>query len=207
MKQLSIILNVILVVAVGVLYYFFFSGKEGPVEPEEESAFMGDINIAYVNSDTLLEKYKLSTELLEGLEAKRDKLEAEFRNRQEGLQQEFSNYQRNQQNLTIGQARAIEEDLLKKQQNLQQYQQSLTQQLVSEQNKINTTLYERVAKFLKDYGKKNDLQIVLTYTKGNPNVLYAHDSLNITQSVIKGLNVEYDNEKTSGTEPDTTSTE
>jgi len=184
-------------VAVGILYYMQFSGNsESNAQEVESTVAIGDLQMAYVNSDSLLQNYKLYKELVKQLEDKRDRLEAEFTNRQQGLQNEVASYQRNQGNLTIGQARAIEEDLLQKQQNLQQYQQTLSQELGTEQNKINIQLYDKVSEFLKSYGAENNVQLVLTYTRGNPNLLYANPELDITKLVVNGLNQAYDNSGT-----------
>ena len=43
---------------------------------------------------------------------------------------------------------------------------------------------------LRDYGKAHNFQLVLTYQKGS-GVLYANDSLNITEEIITGLNEAY----------------
>ena len=69
------------------------------------------------------------------MEAKTKKIEQEYRNRAQGLQNEITAYQRNVTNMTLGQVKAVEEDLGKKQQNLQMYQQSLSQQLMEEEAK------------------------------------------------------------------------
>jgi len=193
MKNFSLALNGVLLVAVAILYYLYFHKEnESAVSPDDLSVKSTSFDVAFVNTDTLLKYYKLSDVLSKQLETKRAKYEKEFRNRQEGLQQEIDTYQRNQPNLTIGQARSIEEELMKKQQNLQQYQQSLTDDLMREQNKINLQLYESVAEFLSNYSTDNNLKMVLTFSKGNPNLLFAHDSLDITRNVISGLNNNYE---------------
>ena len=57
------------------------------------------------------------------LEEKTKKMDQDYRNRAMGLQNEIAAYQRNVSNMTLGQVKAVEEDLGKKQQNLQMYQQ------------------------------------------------------------------------------------
>lgn len=192
MKNLSIVLNVVLLIAVGVLYFLHFTQKNiqnettGPVL-NNNAVIKG---IAYVNSDTLLENYAYFQDQTETLENKRKKLEAEFTNRAKGLENEIGNFQKNAQNMTMAQARAVEEDLMQKRQNLMQYQQNLQQELAEDQMEVNNKLYDQVSDYLKSYGKQRSFQIVLTYTKGS-GVLYANDSLDITREVIKGLNEEY----------------
>lgn len=183
-----------LLIAVGVLYVLHFSDSNSPAQAEEEvvtsAAVPGTFQVAYVNSDSLLQNYDYFKDKAEELEAKRAKLEAEYTNRAKGLQNEINDFQQNAPNMTIAQAKAVEENLTKKQQNLIRYQQTLQQQLMGEESKVNNELYDKVASYLEQYGKKNNYQLVLTYTKGS-GVLYANDSLNITEQVINGLNEEY----------------
>jgi outer membrane protein len=63
---------------------------------------------------------------------------------------------------------------------------------------VNTQLYDSVANFLGKYGTEQDIKIVLTYTKGNPNVLYAANALDITQILIDGLNTRQESQKNPG---------
>ena len=144
-----------------------------------------------------VENYDFFSELESKFNAKRDKLDAEYRNRAQGLQTEIANFQQNYSTMTISQARAIEEDLQKKQQNLVMYQEQLTRQLMEAEGKMNSELYDKVADYLKGYGQDRNLQLVLTYTKGS-GVLYANDSLNIKEEVIRGLNAAYADEKSGG---------
>lgn len=183
----------ILFVAVVVLYVLHFSKNETLADESNTAVYAGtasNLQIAYVNSDSLLSKYDYFKDKAEELEAKRVKLEAEFNNRAQGLQSEFQNLQQTAQNMTMAQAKAAEENLMKKRENLMQYQQSLQQQLVAEESKVNNELYDKVSNYLNEFGKENNFQLVLTYTKGS-GVLYANDSLNITNQVIAGLNEAY----------------
>lgn len=202
MKNLSIVLNVVLTVAVVVLYVLHFNGKPELKEAagsEGVSVDASNLSIAYVNSDSLLKNYDFFKELEKSLIEKRDKLNLEYQNRAEGLQKEITNFQSTAGNMTISQARAVEEDLKKKQQNLMMYQQQLSQQMMQEEAKMNSELYDKVASYLNEFGMDKELQIVLTYTKGS-GVLYANEGLDITDQVMEGLNdaykVEQSGEKT-----------
>lgn len=203
MKNLSLILNGVLAVAVIYLYILHFSGGKAAENggTSQEGAFTtGPVpKIAYVNSDTLLANYDYFKDKSAELEEKASKLQAEYESRAKGLQNEISTFQQNAGQMTMNQARAVEEDLRKKQQNLMQYQQNLSGQLMEEENKVNEELYQNVSEYLEQYGKDKDFKIVLTYTKGS-GVLYADDSLDITQEVIAGLNEHYKNPEASGTE-------
>ncbi|HMI68170.1 MAG TPA: OmpH family outer membrane protein [Cyclobacteriaceae bacterium] len=195
MKNLSLILNAVLIVAVGVLYYLHFSG--GPRStPSGTTAVPGDTKIAYINSDSVLKNYEYFKVTREKLESKGKKLDADLRNRAQGLQNDYEAYQRNVSNLTIGQAKSLEEDLQKKQQNLQLYQQSLTQEMSGEEQKITQDLYTRVTDFLKKYGNEKGLQIVLKFDTSS-DLLFGGENLDITKDVTAGLNEAYQVEKKS----------
>lgn len=200
MKNLSIVLNVILSVAVVILYILHFTGKSGSAEVTSSdggSISPSELSIAYVNSDSLLTNYDFFKDLEKKFTDKREKLNKEYQNRAEGLQREINNFQTTAGNMTISQARAVEEDLRKKQQNLMMYQEQLGQQLMQEESVMNADLYDKVSDYLQEYGKNKNLQIVLTYTKGS-GVLYANEGLDITKEVIVGLNNAYTAEKTGG---------
>lgn len=206
MKNVSLGLNIVLLVAVGVLYYLHFSHK-GSSGTSSSPVEVGDLSIAYINSDSVLKHYEFLKDNQVVIEAKTKKMDSDYRNRAQSLQNEITAYQRNVSNLTIGQARALEEDLTKKQQNLQMYQQSLSQELMNEESKLNKELYDRITTYLKKYGQENGLQVVLKFDPTS-DVLYGVEALDITNIVVKGLNDEYKTEKEGGknTKSDSTST-
>ena len=189
MKNLSLILNGILIIAVAFLYYDEFADSDDDANDESEKTEISveNLTIAYVNSDSLLTNYNYYEEVSKRLDEKRLKLQQEYTRRAEGLQRQIEDYQRTVNNLTIAQARAVEEDLGRKRQNLMQYQETISQELMREESVITQELYDKVSSFLKTYGDENNLQVVLTYSAGS-GLLYANDALNITNHVIRGLN-------------------
>jgi len=196
MKDLSLILNAVLLVAVGVLFYLHFSGGK-PASGGSGTAISGvpgDLKIAYINSDSILQNYDYLKANRVTLEEKSKKIEQEYRNRAQGLQNEITAYQRNVSNMTLGQVKAVEEDLGKKQQNLQMYQQSLSQQIMEEEAKLTKELYDRITTYLKKYGDEKGLQFVLK-VDNTSDVLFAGGALDISKDVISGLNSEYKQEK------------
>jgi len=194
MKNLSLILNGVLIVAVAVLYFLHFSAPSKSTATAGQSG-PSDIKIAYINSDSVLSGYDFFKSTRDILEAKGKKLDSDFRNRAQGLQNDYNAYQKNVGNLTIGQAKAIEEDLAKKQQNLQMYQQSLQQEVAKDEAKITQDLYKRITEYLKTYSAEQGYQIVLKYDPSS-DVLFGAAPLDITKQVIQGLNEAYKVEKT-----------
>lgn len=176
-------------------------GESGEAAPAKTN-----LSLAYVNSDSLATHYKYFEEVSQKLEEKRAKYEKEFANRASGLQKQIEDYQKTAQNMTIAQARAVEEDLARKQQNLQQYQQSLTQELLKEEAKLNKELYDAVAKYLKKYGKENNLDMIFKHSTGGE-IWYGDSTMDITSQVIEGLNKAYENgDETATASVDSTAT-
>lgn len=188
MKNLSLYLNVVLLIAVGALYFIHFSSSPSATAPTGPS---GDgLKIAYIQADTVLKHYDYLKAEQEKFDEKGKKIEQDMKNRAQSLQTEIQAYQQNVNNMTIGQAKAVEEDLGKKQQNFELYRERATQELMSEQDKLNKALYDKVTAFLKDYGTKNGYHVVLKYNTAS-DVLFANDALDISRQVIEGLNDEY----------------
>ena len=90
MKDLSLILNAVLLVAVGVLFYLHFSGSKPAVSGGGGTltGAPGELKIAYVNSDSILQNYDYLKANKVQLEEKTKKIEQEYRNRAQGLQNE-----------------------------------------------------------------------------------------------------------------------
>lgn len=202
MKNLSLILNGLLLVAVGVLYFLFYSNKK---DNTSSVSAPSNLKIAYIKSDTVLKYYEYVKEQSSIYEAKGKKLNQDMQNRAQSLQNDITAYQRNVGNLTIGQAKAVEEDLAKKQQNFRMYQQSVEQEVMNDQAKLQQELYGKITTFLKKYAESSDLQVVLKYDQSS-DVLYGTGGIDISQDVVKGLNEEYKNEKANPVKSDTTKT-
>ncbi len=196
MKNLSLILNGILIIAVGILYYLHFTSPSMPAAKKkaEVIASGGGSTLAYIMEDSLMEHYQLFRQLSDQINKKQQDMEASYQSRATKLQSEIDNYKKMAPRMAPRDAQNIEEQLMQKQQNLYQYQQSLSQEMMDEQQKINDQLYTKVAEFLKNYATQNGYQIVLNYKRGS-GMLYGVDMLDITDDVIKGLNEEYSREK------------
>ena len=201
MKYFSIILNLILLIAVVVLFVLHFSNKNMATRDPEvqagDSAMPEKVAIVYINEDSLLQNYTYFKELADNLEGKRKNLESDYTSKAQGLQTEINNFQRNAGNMTMSQARAVEEDLVRKQQNLLRYQETLTQDLMKEEAEVNRKLYERVSEYLKGYAQKNGYTVVLNYKPGSV-LLYGHEGMDVTKEVVQGLNVAFEDSKNAG---------
>ncbi len=194
MKNLSIGLNVLLLIAVIVLYILHFSGNGKSTSNQGGTATVNaDAKIVYINMDTLLNNYTQSRELneafLKKLEANRTELNIKVKNFDREAA-EFRNKVENNGFMTRERAEQAQMDLMIKQQNLQKLQQEMTENAQREQMKINRKLYDAITNFLTEYNKAKGFQLILSTTLGG-NVLFAQEGFDITNEVVSQLNEQY----------------
>ncbi|HNB93011.1 MAG TPA: OmpH family outer membrane protein, partial [Saprospiraceae bacterium] len=204
MKNVSLIFNVILTIAVAFLFYLNFkkpvqvttittsSGKDSTIKvdiPETlpEGVPMG--KILYVDIDTINEKYTFIKNQKAIIERQGAQAEASLKAKAQSLQSEFIEYQKKAQagELTQQQAMAMEKSLTDKQQALAQQEQKLSTQLVEKTQKIQEELNAKMRKELKVFMEKYGADYILGYTEG-ANILLPNPKLNITKEVLNRLN-------------------
>ncbi len=149
----------------------------------------------YVNSDSLLSKYDYFKDMNAKLETKSKKAEADLKDKGTAFQREVAAYQKDANTMSADQRQKTEERLARKQQELQGFQQNAGAALQNEQATESEKLYDKVADYLKGYAKDKGYKMVLTYSKANPTILFADESLDVTAEVIKGLNDAYVKDK------------
>lgn len=197
MKKASLIYQVIVGIAIIVLFVLHFSSNKtsdvsNPLSLITDStAVIGEGALTvYVNGDSLLEKYEYFKKAKKDFEIKSTRTENEIKSRQSTLEREFATYQQTAAGMTTEQRAKMEETLMRKEQSLREFSEDAALKFQEEQNKFNEQLFDKVASFLKEYCKDKNYKIVLNYTKGTT-ILYADESLDITEEVLAGLNEEF----------------
>ena len=200
MKNLSLILNAVLILAVGVLFFLHFSSKstdqqDSPktIQMDPGGAFNG---IVYINIDTLLNNYGYFVDLQEDFADKQAELEAELNNRGRQYEASAIDYQNKVQKglVTRAEAAELEQQLMQEQQNLLQLRDELSLQLSEEEQVSNRKLIEALMVYLKEYNMDYNYQFIFSNSFGD-NLLFANDDLDITNSVLEGINAQYESEK------------
>jgi outer membrane protein len=207
-KNLSLILNAVLLVAVAVLYYLHFSSNSSkavttatPTKSDPQVKADGTMQqIAYVNSDSLLFNYDYYKSTIKELEEKRKKLETDISGRARSLENEAVSYQQKGKDMTLEQAQLTEQNLYRKQQELVQYRDRISQQLAQEEQSKIEDLYSNITEYLKEYTKDKPYRLVLGYSRGG-GILFADNSLEITNEVLTGLNKQYNDKQPKAATP------
>ena len=194
MKNTSLVLNIVLLVAVAFLYFLHFRGNKS-MEPGQSSAANVLLsanagNIFFVNTDTLLEHYEYFKKQKSDFEQKQERVRAELKSEGDHLQSEVSDYQKKASGMTEMQRQQEEEKLMQKQQQLVQKKDAMMNELDEEQSKSSDELYSRLSNYMKKFNAGKPVHYVLSRQRGS-GILFANDSLDITSSVIEGLNEEF----------------
>ena len=144
----------------------------------------------YVNGDSLLNNYDYFIDAKKDFEAKTKQVENVIMAKRGVLEKEIGAYQQSAAGMSTEQRASVEESLMKKQEAFKQYSENASANLQDEQAKFNEALFDKVAAYLKEFSKDKKYKIVMNYAKGT-GILFANDSLDITQDVLKGLNKAY----------------
>lgn len=193
MKNFSLILNLVLLVALGLLYYLHFSAAS-TTQNHQPNYYGNDslsgASIAFVNLDTLLLQYSYSKDLNQQLTDKKTKYQQDFQRKISDLEKQAADFQDKLQRggfLTEQRAKDEQERILGEQERLQKLEYDLSNRLVEEQQTLNLRLYDSISNFLEEYNKTRYFTCIISHTYGGP-LLYADKRTDITREVVDMLN-------------------
>ncbi|MFI5219308.1 MAG: OmpH family outer membrane protein [Bacteroidia bacterium] len=187
MKNISLVLNAILIVAVAFLYYKVYLHKSETEQVTPDMLVLPEATIVYLNSDSLLDNYPYFIRLKNSLENKQDSIEIILKGRGRTLENEIKQYQETGAGMTEQQRQTTEESLGRKQQEFMKYKEDMTDELAQEEGKLNDSLHHHLTDVLKKFNRNKNYQFILGFQKGG-GILLANDSLNITSLVLEELN-------------------
>lgn len=203
MNRLSVTLNVVLFVLVGVLFYLHFSASPalkrtaataGASKSGGSDATLlqhDGFKIAYVDIDSLEAHYDYFRQKKAELEKKENAVQNELSNDARTIQSQMNDLQQkvNSNAITEAEAKVTYNGIMQKQQLLEQKKQSLGQQLMNQQAKFMDDLKGRIDRFLSQYNADKKFSYILSYSSQGPNiVLFKDKAYDITNDVIDGLN-------------------
>ncbi|MBL7795442.1 MAG: OmpH family outer membrane protein [Saprospiraceae bacterium] len=190
-RNISLILNGILLLAVAHLYYLNFSKKDN-TQPVATLAPAkgGGVKIAYVNADTLDARYEWLKEQKKALEQRVMNAEKNMGAKKEALMKDLAAFQQKYESGTVPPAQLEKEyaALNERQRKLAEEEERLGKQLTQEQQKAMNELMANVEAKLKSLQSQIGYDYILSYSKGGGQVLLANDSLDITVQVLDLLN-------------------
>tara|TARA_B100000809_G_scaffold79689_1_gene77801 strand:- start:618 stop:1259 length:642 start_codon:yes stop_codon:yes gene_type:complete len=203
MKNLSLGLNAVLILAVAILYYLHFSSatpveetvveslveiKEEPVDETEKIAS----KIGYLNTDSLRANYKLYDELIAKLKGRERKYEKELSSKSAAFEKEVMEFQQKAPTMTQFEGQMRQKELGKEEKDLYDLQEKFAIKFQKEQTKLDEEFQKTVNDFIKKYNAEAGYNLIIGASKVGNVVLDYNEGLNITKEVISGLNEQYD---------------
>ncbi len=200
MNKTQIVVDAILAVAVIALFTLFFTRK--PAEQAVASAenvvvAEGNLPIAYLNLDSVLTQYQFAIEASDKLMTKQEDARLKLNTKARTLQSEAADFQRKLENgafMSRDRAEQKQQELLKKQNDLQELEAKLTNDIMLENQKLNMQLADTINNFLGEFNADGRYQVIFA-NAGKDNILQAADGYDITAEVVEALNARYNKKK------------
>jgi outer membrane protein len=150
-----------------------------------------DFKTGYIDTSVLLEKYEKFKDENEKFKVKTEELGRPLEAKGKQLQAEKESFQRNAQ--ANGQAWAQQKygELQQREQQIMQERDQILAKIDQEGATLKDSLVNDVKKYIQAFGKKEKFDYIFTTSDVAPNVIYAKDSYNLTDKLLKQLNEEY----------------
>jgi outer membrane protein len=157
---------------------------------------VADGSIVYVELDSLTSNYLMTKDLTAELEAKMKKLEADLANKQKVFEANVRDFENkaNKGLETRAKLGEMQQQLALEEQNLMQLAERYRMEMAEEQAVMQRKILQAIMDYLKEYNKEKRYKYIL----GNAfdaKILYAEPSLDITASVLDGINAKYKADK------------
>jgi outer membrane protein len=193
MNKILLPLNVLLVAAVGYLFYKQSAGNNstGKTTRNDSTASVSNVKIAYFEIDSLVEGLKYFKDAESEMKIRRENASRELEGMRKNYQGRMNQLQQKAQagQMTQADQEAAQAEAATMQKNLVEKEKALSNDINNENVEKTQQLHTMIENYLKKYNKDKGFNFIIASSKG---LFYYKDSaLNITNSIIAALNAEY----------------
>ncbi|MBL7839197.1 MAG: OmpH family outer membrane protein [Cyclobacteriaceae bacterium] len=150
--------------------------------------------IVYVDALTLVSNYQGMKDAKVELERKISTYQANLDTLKLELDAKTSEYEANKSKLTLGEKKLSEDLILVKQEQFENYQQIIQNNIQNENIKITQDVLNQINAYVKRYGEEKNFDLILASTQYG-NIIYGVADLDITNTILKGLNSDYQSQR------------
>lgn len=147
--------------------------------------------LVYVDVNKLIQGYSRTKIAKAEFEKKANVMKANVDSLIGNWQKELKNYEKERTSLSPKELKLKQELLGNKQQQINGYQEAIQKKIQEEDKKMTQTVINDINDYIKEYGKDHNYKIIFG-ASGGGNIMYADESSDLTEDVLKGLNAEYD---------------
>jgi len=191
MKNATLGFNVVIALAVAVLFYFQFSGKKSTAVSDgaSKAAPAGSFRIAYFESDSIQNNFEYFKEIKRALEAKDQANSKQLNELKTVFTNKYQDLQRSAQSLSQAELANKQQELEQMQRTYQGKEQMMAQEMQDESFKKLQDVKKKIETYLTEYNKDKGYAFIFSSA---PEFMYLKDTAyNITDDVVKGLNKLY----------------
>jgi outer membrane protein len=194
MKNLSLLLNLVLVVAVGVLFYLQFAGKgnsraAGKSGAKDSVAMAKEFRIAYFVMDSIEKNYAYYSDAQSDLKSKEQSARDEMEGMRRRAQSRLEQLQAKGPTMSQSEQEAAQREVGKMQNDIASREQSLQQELMTMTENLRKKINEKITNVLTEYNRTHGYAYIIT---DRPDFTYYRDTIyDITAELLKGLNEDY----------------
>ena len=193
MKNFTLGLNIVLAVAVAVLFYLHFSSKKSVTAPANAAAVSGGFRIAYFEMDSIQSQFEYFKEVRSTLNSKDQELGRELASMENNFRNKYQDLQKVGSTLSQAEVANRQQELVEMDKNLKSRKQMMDQEMQDESLKKLQDVKKKIEDYLKDYNKDKGYSYIFA---GSPDLIYYKDTVyNITGDMLKGLNELYKKKK------------
>lgn len=193
MKNSSLILNLVLLVAVIVLFVLHFTSGTGSKSNGAlvtGSSQLTDMKIAYVKVDSLIVNYDLAQDLHDDFTKNQDAYTKEYATRRSKFEEQAAAFQEKvQRGGFLTEQRAVQERdrLVNEEQEILKLDQELSSKLAEMQNANNNQLVDSLMAYLNRFNADKKY----AYIFNSSGILIGDEAHNITKEVLDAMNADY----------------
>lgn len=196
MKNGAIILNLVLLIAVGVLFYLhFFPGKREAEQnkPVQKQSVIdvapGSCNIAYFEMDSVEANFSMAKEWKNELEKKEDSINLEMNRLNNFYQEKYASFQQHRSAMNSAQIDAATNELTQLEEKIKNTKMDLDQDYKTYYVQTQQEILSMIRKFCAEYNKDKRFAIIISDEPGI--VFYKDSTFDITNDLLTGLNKMY----------------
>jgi outer membrane protein len=196
MKNLLLIVTGILAFLVAVLFYLHFK-NHNQIDKISDKVTMQDtmanrpLKIAYVDLDSIQEKYEYYRTKMTEFEKKKENADRELNSSFQKIENERVAFVQRGNSITQVEAESFQRDYTRKMQNLENQKRVMENQIQEDGIKTMEELRKRINDFLDEYNKTQGYSYIFSYSAGLNVLFYKDPVYNITDEVVAGLNEAY----------------
>lgn len=186
------IINIILAAGLAILLFLHFSAKSTTVTTASSAtASEQHLKIAYVDLDSIQEKYTYYQDQMKEFEKKKEAADRDLNGAFQKIENERQAFIKRGQSITQAEAENFQRAYQGKLQNLEEQKRVLENNIAGEGAKTLEELKGRINEFLTEFNKSKGYSYIFSYSSGVNVLFYKDTTYNITNEVVSGLNAAY----------------